>query len=283
MASKIGIKRSGINYAILMIFPALIFLFIFFLFPLVRVIFQSFSKVGFSLYHYGRIFLNPLYGKVILNTFKISFSVAILCLLLGYPVAYLLANSRPKTTKILLLIILVPFWTSLLVRTFAWMVLLQRTGIINQNLMKLGIIDEPLNMIYNFIGANIGMTYILLPFMIFPVYSIMKKIDVNLINAARNLGANPFKTFLKIYLPLTYPGIAAGFLLVLVLALGYFITPALLGGNKEMMIAMLIEQQVNAIGNWEFASALGITLLVIVLVILYFLNRLVKMEDFMGR
>jgi len=175
-------------------------------------------------------------------------------------VAYLLANAIPAIQQILIIFVLLPFCTSLLVRTYAWMVLLQTNGVINQVLMKMGIIREPLAMMYNFIGVVVGMTHILLPFMVLPIFGVMKGIDQHYVTVARSFGASAFQAFRRIYLPHTAPGIVAGSFLVFIQAIGYFITPALLGGRKEIMIAMLIDSQINYLLNWGFGSALAVIL-----------------------
>ena len=172
-------------------------------------------------------------------------------------------------------LILIPFWTSTVIRTYAWMVLFQRKGVLNGFLQQIGLIDQPLELMRNFIGVQIGMVHVLLPFMILPLLSTLRNIDPVYMRAAGVLGANPLRSFLHVYLPLSMPGISAGVMLVFINALGFFITPALLGSERQMMIAMLIEQQVSVTLNWGLASALS-TLLLVVTIVLYFLYERIQ-------
>jgi putative spermidine/putrescine transport system permease protein len=182
--------------------------------------------------------------------------------LLGYPIAYTMAHAGERLRRLLIFVVLIPFWSSILVRTFAWMVLLQQKGLINKTLIEyLGLIDEPLTLIYNRTGVLIGMSHILLPFMVLPLYSVLTRIEPSLAQAAASLGAPPYRNFVRIYLPLSLPGLVAGGVLVFVIGLGYYITPALLGGPGDTMIAQLIEMQVAEFGRWGLAGALAIVLL----------------------
>jgi putative spermidine/putrescine transport system permease protein len=186
--------------------------------------------------------------------------VTLICLLLGYPMAYTIANASERMRRLLIFTVLVPFWGSILVRTFAWMVLLQKRGLINKLLLDLNIIAEPLTLIYNRTSVLIGMVHILLPFMILPLYAVLARIDPSYAKAAASLGASPVWGFLRVYLPLSLPGVISGTVLVFVMGLGYYITPALLGGPGELMIAQLIEMQVADFGNWGLAGALAVIL-----------------------
>jgi ABC-type spermidine/putrescine transport system permease subunit I len=206
------------------------------------------------------------------------------CLALGYPLAYVLATRRPRTAQLLMIIVVLPFFTSIIVRTYAWMVLLGRNGIVNQYLMTLGFTDKPLLLLYNQGGVVIGMSYVLLPYMVLTVYSVMRSIDPRLVRAAHSLGASRLQAFRRVFLPLSLPGIAGGTLLVFILSLGFFITPALMGGPGDMMIAMLIEREVEITLNWSFASALAVILLALTLVGFTGYNRIVRLERvFEGR
>jgi ABC-type spermidine/putrescine transport system permease subunit I len=236
----------------------------------------------FTTKHFVHFFKTPVYLHVLVNTFKMSISVTIICLFLGYPVAYLLSTTSAKIRNLLIILVILPFFTAILVRTYAWMVILGRNGVLNQLLMNLGIISSPLKLMHNLFGVYIGMVHILLPFMILPMYSVMAGIDRDLMKAAHSLGANPFRGFFHIFLPLSLPGIGGGSLLVFIIALGFFITPALLGGVSDVMIAMFIETQVSALLNWGFASAMGVLLLVVTLLIFPFYNRLVGIGKIMG-
>ncbi len=203
-----------------------------------------------------------------LATARISAFVTLATVLLGYPVAAFIAARPPRTANRLLLLVLFPLWTSLLVRSYAWMVLLQRTGIVNQVLGDLGLIGAPLPLVYNELGVVIGMTHVLLPFAVLPIYAGMRQVDPALLRAGQSLGAGPLANFFRVFLPLTAPGVAAGALLVFVLAMGYFVIPALLGGRGAITIAMLIERQITMLLNWGFGSALSVLLIASVLLVL---------------
>ncbi len=223
-----------------------------------------------------------IYRDVFARTFIISFGVTTLCLILGFPVAYLLATLPPGRSNLLMIFVLLPFWTSLLVRTCAWIVLLQSKGVVNDSLRWLGIIDEPLRLIYNRFGVCVAMTHVLLPFMILPLYSSMKAISPAYMRAAASLGAPPVTAFLRIYLPQTLPGIGAGSLLVFILALGYYITPALVGGGADQMISYFIALYTTETANWGLASALGAMLLFATLVLGVVYGKLIYGQQVTG-
>ena len=267
-----------------LLLPAVAWLTALFLLPIGRLFYLSLVGPGshLTMAHYAKLVTEPVYLKILLNTFEISLAVTVLALLLGYPVAFLMATARASVAALMLACIMLPLWTSLLVRTYAWMVLLGRRGIINDLLIGLGVLDEPIRLLYNRTGVTIGMVHVLLPFMILPLYSVMRGIDVELLKAAQNLGANLRQAFLRVYLPLSLPGIAAGCLLVFVMAIGFFVTPALLGGRGDMMISMLIENQVRELLNWEFASALAATLLAVTAVILVIYQRFLGLDRMWG-
>ena len=221
-----------------------------------------------------------IYRDVLFRTFWVSASVTLICLLLGYPLAYLIATSGARASAILLLLVLLPFWTSLLVRTTAWVVVLQSQGVINSLLAWANIIDpaSPLQLIYNRAGVLIAMTHILLPFMVLPIYSVMKGISPVYMRAASSLGARPVRAFIRIYLPLSLPGISAGALLVFILALGYYITPALVGGPRDQMVSYFIAYFTSNVINWGMAAGLSAILLVLVLILYFIYNRLVGID-----
>ena len=256
-AAPLRRTRPGHNNAIAfaMVLPALAVFLLFFAFPVVRMLSLGFA--GGSLAWYGRALSSPLYLAVFVLTFRMAAAVTVGCLLLGYPTAYLLSTTTRfwRTTGFLL--ILLPFWVSVLVRTYAWMVLLGRNGVINRALLSAGVIDHPLPLMYNFVGVLIGMVHVLLPYMILPLYSALRRVDPSLVQAAEGLGATRWRVFWRIHFPLTLSGVAAGTILVFVLSLGFFITPALLGGGRVMMIAVLIQQQVSELLDWNFAAALS--------------------------
>jgi ABC-type spermidine/putrescine transport system permease subunit I len=245
-----------------LVLPAATIVVVFFIVPVIWFLMRSFSEPGWGLQNYQVFFRSSVYARVAWNTLVISLSVTGACLLLGYPLAFTMAHVRPSVRKLLMFAILIPLWTSLLVRSFAWMVLLQDNGIVNDFLIWTGVISEPLPLIYNRTGVLLGMVQVLLPFMILPLYSVMSRMDPGLLPAASTLGAKPAMAFMRVYVPLSLPGILSGSSLVFVLCLGYYVTPALLGGRGDTMIGQLIVLQVGELGNWGVAAALGFTLLV---------------------
>jgi putative spermidine/putrescine transport system permease protein len=261
----------------LLLLPVLLFLSFIYVFPILRMLSLSFLDPTLTLKHYEEIFNSSIYYKVFLLTFKISIIVTIVCLLLGYFISYLLVHISPKYASILLLCVIIPLWTSVLVRTYAWMVLLGRNGVLNQLMSTIGIIDTPIKMMHNTFGVYIGMIQILLPFIVLPLYSVMRGIDKNLITAANSLGAGPVRAFLSVFLPLSLPGIISGTTLVFIIALGFFITPALLGGVRDVMVSMLIERQVDDFLNWGLASAISVILLLLTGSVFIFFKLLAKL------
>jgi ABC-type spermidine/putrescine transport system permease subunit I len=235
--------------------PAVLFLTVVLFVPLANLLSLGVASGTFA--PYQKALGDPLYLSVIGLTFSIALATAVICLLLGYPVALFLALSRGIVLTIGFICVLLPFWTSLLVRTYAWMALLGRNGVINRCLLDSGLISEPLPLLYNFGGVLVGTVHVLLPYMIFPIYAAMVRIDRNLALAAEGLGAGICSIFWRIYLPLTLPGVFAGCALVFILALSAFVTPALLGGGRVIMIANIIQIQVSQFLNWPFASALS--------------------------
>jgi putative spermidine/putrescine transport system permease protein len=209
-----------------------------------------------------------VYLNVLGRTFWISLVVTLICLLLGYPLAYRLATLPPRQSNLLMILVLLPFWTSLLVRTGAWVVLLQREGVVNGLLLRSGLVAEPLTLIYNRFGVYIAMIHVLLPFMVLPLYSVMRGISPVYMHAAVSLGARPAAAFFQVYVPLSLPGIGAGCLLVFILAIGYYITPALVGGAADQMLSYFVAFFTIRTVNWGMASALG-TLLIACTLLLY--------------
>ncbi|TIT31690.1 MAG: ABC transporter permease [Mesorhizobium sp.] len=228
-----------------------------------------FDETGaFSAANYARFFEQASYIKTFISTFKVAFIVTGACVLLGYPLAYMLSQLPRRAASICLIFVILPFWTSVLVRTYAWLVILQRKGLINSWLIDLGVISQPLSLANNFSGVVIGMTHILLPFLVLPLYASMKTIDTDCLRAGMNLGAGPAATFRQIFFPLSLPGLASGVVIVFVLCLGFFVTPALMGGGKVVMWAMRMEQTTSLYSNWGAGAALGVVLLVVTLALL---------------
>jgi putative spermidine/putrescine transport system permease protein len=208
-----------------------------------------------------------LYVDVLTRSLLIAGIVTVLCVLLGYPLAYWLSRQPARRANLLLVLVLLPFWTSLIVRTASWIVMLQSGGLINNTLVDLGILEKPLELVFNRTGVLISMTHILLPFLILPLYAVMKGIDARYERAAISLGAHPWTAWRRVYLPQTYAGVTAGALLVFIMAIGYYITPALLGGPGDQMISYFVAYYTNSTINWGMATALGSELLVIVLLL----------------
>lgn len=259
--------------------PAGLIIAIFFVLPVGLLLAKGFSSPSWGFQNFQELIEKPLYVRVLTNTLVISFTATTLCAVIGFPVAYIMVHGRPAIRKILIFVILIPFWTSILVRSFAWLVLLQREGMVNSALRTMGMIDDPLQLINNRIGVLIGMTQILLPFTVFPLQAVMMRIDPSLRQAAGTLGASPRISFLRVYLPLTFPGLATGATLVFIIAIGYFITPALLGGPRDTMIAQLIESQISNFGNWGMASALSMVLLIVTATCVTVVNKLVGVRQ----
>jgi spermidine/putrescine transport system permease protein len=251
--------------------PGAFWLAAFFLIPILIMLAYSFMprgiyggvEQGFTLEHYARFF-DPLYLEVLRRTFLWSIACTIVCLILGYPVAYAIVRSG-RWRNLLLFLVVLPFWTSFLVRTFAMIFLMRDTGLINNWLLKLGIIDQSLTILYTPFAVLVGLIYGFLPFMILPIYASLEKLDLSLLEAAEVLGATPSARFRRVTLPLSMPGVVAGCLLVFVPALGSFLTSDLLGGAKQLMIGNLVQNQFSAARNWPFGSAASFIVMALVL------------------
>ena len=219
-----------------------------------------------------------VFRDVLGRTLWISAMVTLMCVILGYPVAYVISAQPPGRAGVLLFLVLLPFWTSLLVRTVAWVVLLQKEGVLNSLFLSLGIVNEPLKMIFNRFAVYVAMVHVLLPFMVLPLYSVMRSIPPSYVRAASSLGARPFTAFWRVYMPQTLPGIGAGCLMVFIQALGYYITPALVGGADDQMISYFIAFYASRTVNWGMAAALSIMLLTATLALYAVYNRLIGVE-----
>ncbi len=258
----------------LTVWPAAAFLITFYVLPVMQMLLLSLLEPRPGLGNYRELFDSAVYARVLWNTFEISAQVTVLCLVLGYPAAYLLATASRRVANLLLIFVMIPFFTSMLVRTYAWIFLLGWQGIVNTVLLQSGIIEEPLRLLYNRFGVLIGMVHVLLPYMILILYSVMRGIDPRLVHAAESLAAPPFTAFRRVYLPLSMPGVFCGCILVFVMCLAFFITPAMLGSPRETMIANMIAYQVGVL-NWGLGAALSVILLVLSLVGLFMVNRFV--------
>lgn len=241
--------------------PALLLLVIFFLLPVLSLLLHSILEPTLGLQNYTQLLGSTTYLRVFGNTFLVATVVTVATVAIGFPTAWLLAIAPRTVSSLLFSILLLSMWTNLLARTFAWMVLLQATGPINRTLTALGLIHEPLALVNNLIGVTIGMTYIMLPFLVMPLHATLRSIDPSTLRAAAVCGASRWQAFWRVLVPLAMPGIASGALMVFVMALGYFVTPALLGGPSYMMLAELIAQLVQSLLNWGLAGAAAFVLL----------------------
>nr|WP_245964706.1 ABC transporter permease subunit [Trinickia dinghuensis] len=263
--------------------PLVTLLLVMLVYPVGQLLLLSFhDRTGLTLNEYRRLFASPVYVDVLLITLKISLLTTLFSVLIGYPVAYLISTLGGARKNRLLFWVLLSFWTSFLVRTFAWVVLLGHNGVINWALMKLGIIHEPLNLLYSLGAVIVGMVHALMPLAILTMLSVMENVDRRLTSAAATLGARPGTVFWKVYFPLSLPGVSAGALMVFVTAIGFFITPALLGGRHETMITQLIIDQVMQALNWGFAGAISLLLLVVVLCVFLIYDRMVGLSTMTG-
>ena len=265
-------KSNNLSFAA---YPYVLWSAIFIVVPLLLIVFFSFTnKVNghfvFSLENFQRLF-EPIYFTVFIRSIWLAILSTIACLALGYPVAYIISKLPIKRRNILILLFILPMWMNFLLRTYAWMAILGRDGIINTLLSYIGI--GPLKMLYTDGAILLGMVYNFLPFMVIPIYTVLIKIDKDLVNAAYDLGANKAQAFRKIILPLSIPGIISGITMVFMPAVSNFVIPSLLGGGKYMLVGNLIEQQFTTIGNWNFGSALSIFMMILILISMAFMSR----------
>lgn len=263
-------KRTNLN---VLLFPATAWLLIFFILPLLIVLLYSFLERGtyggvnwsFTLRNYQRL-ANGLYLGVLWRSLRLAFMTTAACLLIGYPLAFFIATRSKRWRNALLLLVIIPFWTNFLIRTYAWIVLLRNEGVVNVGLQSLQLIDKPLNLLFTPFAVTVGLIYGYLPFMVLPLYATIERFNFSLVEAAQDLGANDLRTFFRVVLPLTMRGIVAGSLLVFIPTMGDFITPDILGGAKTLMVSNLIQNQFTAARNWPFGSALSMLLIVIILI-----------------
>lgn len=272
---KTRMKRDSV----LLVLPTL-YIIVFLIIPLISIFILGIKdENGFTLKYYYQIFTNKVYLKMLLLTIRTSFIVTLCTLVMAYPIAYVMTICSKRTRAIFNIFVMVPFWSSILVRTYSWIVLLQSKGVVNSMLIQLGIINEPIKLLYNPISVTIGMTNALLPYMILSLYSVLDGIDRNLILAAKSLGANKFTAFFKVYFPLSINGVANGCIMVFVMAMGYYITPALLGGEDTPMISQFISTQVSKLLNWQVGSAAAFVLLIITMILLNISNRVLSTKN----
>jgi putative spermidine/putrescine transport system permease protein len=274
-------REQGLMLALAL--PALLLILLLIVLPVGCLAWQSIYHDGFTLENYRRSVNEAIYWRSFALTFEISLLVTVLALLLGYPIAYA-ASAAPKGWSIVILaLVVLPFWTSVLVRAYAWLALLQRTGVINHLLQDLGIIGEPLALVHNTFGTVVATLHILLPFMVLPLYATMQTIPRDLLQAGASLGGSPSHTFWRIFLPLSLPGVLAGSTLVFVLSLGFYITPELLGGGRTIMVSMLVSRNVELYNQWGAASAVGVVLLLGVATIFLVVSRFIPLDRVLGQ
>ncbi|WP_295851031.1 ABC transporter permease [Tardiphaga sp.] len=291
MTAPTGSIAAPRNYKALLVVPAALWLLVFAVAPLVLLVTMSFwtstifgTTRDLSLDNYRVIISDPVYAQVLLQTLRIAATVTFISLLVSYPMAYFIASRSTRTKGIFLVLMFLPFWSSYVVRTFVWLPMLGRTGLINAILLKLGIISEPLDwLLYNEGTTHIALVYVYTLFMSLPIYLSLDRMDPKLIEAAADLGAGPFRTFFRVVLPLSMPGVLSGCVMVFLLACGAYVTPQLLGGTTGIMFGNIIAPQYTVTNNWALGAALSVVLIVVVFLCLVIFGRRVRLNDiFMG-
>ncbi len=282
MLHGVSASRYSAASTLLLLAPLVILLLLAFYLPLAQFLSRSFMEPTLTLDNYARIADRPIYATILLRTFRTGLIVAVGTLVLGFPIAYLMSTLRGWRLVVVAAIVVLPLWVSVLVRTYAWQVLLGRNGVVNQTLEGLGIIDAPVKLLNTEFAVWLAMTHILLPFMVLPIYSSLRGIPRDLSQSAQSLGASWPNVLRHIILPLSLPGVAAGTVLVFVISLGYFITPMLLGGPTTMMIASLIGQQATKLLDWPMASAIAAVLLFVTVAIMALFQRVLRLDRVMG-
>ena len=270
--------------------PLYIFTLLFVLGPMIYMVAVSFATNNGDGYGFTWLFttenftkmLDPVYLDCFVQSFKLSFSTTLIVIAIGYPFGYFMAKLSERGKKLMMFLIMVPFWTSSLIRLYGWIIILQAKGIFNSALMGLGIIDEPLKILYSYPAVLIGMVYALLPFMILAVYSSVEKMDWSLVAAARDLGASPFRAFLTVTLKLTLPGLLSGVILTFVPSMGLFFIADILGGNKIVLVGSLIQDQLTRGSNWPFAAALAVILTIMTSLMIFVYRKVTHVKDLEG-
>lgn len=253
------------------------------IYPLLWLLYRSFiGDDGATIKNYVEIFATPVFFSVLWHSFVVGIIVTISCIVLGYPLAYLITFVKPRTRLILIGTLLTPLLVGALIRSFAWLAILAKQGVVNETLLRLGVINSPLQLVYNSAGLYIGMINVMLPFCVLPMVSVMRSIDGRLINAAQSLGARPFSAFIRIFLPLSMTGVTAGGMLTFLLSIGFYITPALLGGRQETMIAQLIQTEVMNLGAFGMAAAMGWVLMAFTLLVLAIYHYFFDLNQLFG-
>lgn len=282
--------RAGSRRLIVQLGPGAFWLIVFFLVPILLVLIYSFYGFAngqmireFTLDNYIRAFETDIYRQVLFKSLRYGFITSLVCLLVAYPVAYALARSTYKRKELLFLLLIIPFWTSIVVRTFAWKIMLGSNGFVNFSLRELGLIDLPIRFLYTETAVIVGLVHVFLPFMILPLYAVLEKMDPVLEEAAQDLGAGRLRTFLRVTLPLSLPGISTGCLLVFLLTVGSYLTPDILGGPGELMISNVIRAEYYVTFNWPFGGALATIFLALTLLVILLYNRVFRFERMFGK
>ncbi len=279
MKKRLSLKnKKGIFVTIL---PVILWMLAFFIVPLLLILVVSFCTRGetgdiifkFTLSNYERMF-NKLYLVIFLKSIMVSVFTTLICLIFGYPFAFIIARANKKIKPLLLLLIILPFWTNSLVRTYAMIILLRTEGILNTFLLNIGLIKEPLKLMYNNAAVMIGMLYMMFPFMVLPLYATIEKLDLRVLEAADDLGANPVKKFINVTLPLTRSGILSGSILVLVPTLGLFFITDLMGGSKVVLMSNVIKNQFLTARDWPFGSAISVILMIVMVIVIFYYTKL---------
>lgn len=267
----------------LFLLPLIFYLSVFFLYPLFGMLIQSVFDPGFTFENFLKMLKYPVYIQVFWNTLEMSVTVTVICIFFGYPVAMYLSGSKSMWATIFLVAILLPFWISVLVRTYAWMIILGRYGVINEFLMSMGLIDGPLKLMYNRIGVYVGMVYFMFPYAILPMMSVMGQIDRSLLKAAENLGSTPWQAFRHVFFPMSLPGVGAAVVLTFMICVGFYVTPALMGGPRDTMISMSIYNQLEEVKDWGFASAQATLLLGTITLLFLIYTKFFGLGTLLGR
>ncbi|QXM25339.1 ABC transporter permease [Elioraea tepida] len=267
----------------LLILPALVLMLVFYVYPLAEVLWISVTEPEPGLGNYERLLTSPAVQRVWVTTLRICVITTVITLLCGYVVAYALASAPLRLQRWMFLFVLLPLWISVLVRAFAWVTLLRRQGLINEALLATGLIEEPLRLIWNEFGIAVGMIHYMIPYAVLPLYASMRDIDPRLVPAARGLGASRLEAFRRVFLPLTLPGIIAATVLVFIFSLGFYVTPAILGGGRTLMIAEYIKLQILDLIRWGLGTMMASTLLIAILLLLWLMSRLVDIRRVFGQ
>jgi putative spermidine/putrescine transport system permease protein len=275
-------SRLRVNPYLVLILPLLALLAFLYVWPMAQVFWISISDPEIGLQNYAKLIENRGIHKMLLTTFKICIVTTALALFFGYIVSYAMVHVSDRHRTWMLLFILVPFWVSVLARAFSWLMLLHDNGLVNDMLRLWGITDEPVHLVRNQVGVFIGMVHYMIPYAVLPLYASMRAIDQRCVTAARGLGAGPFEAFWRVFLPLSMPGLIGAGVLVFILTLGFFVTPAILGGGKTMMIAEYVSVQILQTIRWGIGAMLAVTMLMIVLALLAVMGRIVDLRTLFG-